>query len=120
MSFTCLICGGRNFTNEQQLHAALDNIHAIYGNRLRILHGAARGADLMAQEWAQKKQVVYIGVPAEWNNLGRFAGTTRNTRMLQEFAPDMVVAFKGNAGTRHMIKIALDAKVDVWTVGWEF
>ena len=54
----------------------LDQQHARHRIGL-LVHGAADGADTIAERWAKKRQVMYLGVPAPWALLGRSAGPRR-------------------------------------------
>jgi hypothetical protein len=84
-----------------------------------ICHGAARGADRLAGLWASSRHVVVKPYPADWEKHGRAAGPIRNRLMLDDFHPDLVVAFKDgfdysleSGGTEHMVKIARAAGVE--------
>lgn len=79
-----------------------------------LIHGAARGADALAWEWARFMDVPAIACPADWRAHGRAAGPIRNAKMLAEHKPDAVIAFPGGAGTAHMVKIAREAGLPVW------
>ncbi len=118
---TILVCGGREYADRDAVFAALDSVHAQAPIDL-ILHGACcvrgrktnlRGADRWGQEWAQEREVPYLGVPARWTLLGKAAGYERNGRMLV-FRPVGVVAFPGGPGTANMVRQAKAAGIDVW------
>jgi hypothetical protein len=51
--------------------------------------------------------------PADWGAHGKAAGHIRNTQMLVEARPALVVAFPGGAGTRNMIIQSLERGVAV-------
>lgn len=73
-----------------------------------VIHGNATGADTWADRWARAKNVPVKGVAAPWDSgLGRGAGTLRNTYMIEQFRPDLVIAFPGNEGTENCVKQAL-------------
>ena len=115
-----LVCGGRDFTDRELLFRTLDGVLAKIGSEITIVHGAARGADLMAEEWAKSRQIAYMGFPAKWKDQGRAAGQIRNRRMRDEAAPDQCIAFRGGAGTRGMIEIMRGYGVDPWLVNWGY
>jgi len=81
----------------------------VYGEVTAVAHGGATGADAMADWWAREVARVVPDVfpvtKAEWYPNGRMwpldrsAGPRRNGRMLREFKPDVVFAFRGNSGT---------------------
>src|SRR5688500_1382256 len=109
-----LVCGSRHFNDYKLLEETLDGIDA--NTRItEIIHGAARGADTLAGNWADGR--VSVGVrsfPAEWDTFGRRAGPIRNYHMLKQ-NPDLVVAFiaPNSRGTKHMIDIAKKANIPV-------
>lgn len=107
-----LVCGGRDFENRLWLYAVLDDIHDRTPIT-RIIHGDYDGADRLAQKWANDRGVVDDPYQADWKAHGRRAGPLRNSRMLAESAPDLVVAFPGNRGTADMVRKAKDAGVEV-------
>lgn len=108
-----LVCGGREFAGGDWLFAVLGRIH-----RKRtitcVIHGAARGADTLADRWAQSEWIDRMVFPAQWRTHGKAAGPIRNQQMLDEGKPDVVVAFPGGRGTAHMVKIAREAGVPVY------
>ena len=99
------MCGGRTYTDARRLRAELDRIH----ERVEItvlIHGAAPGADLLAEDWARWRAIEYIGVPAQWETHGKSAGPRRNSYMLVFYKPELVIAFAGGIGTADMCKKA--------------
>jgi hypothetical protein len=81
-----------------------------------LIHGAAKGADSLADRWARLNGVPVTQYPAKWNEHGRAAGPRRNEQMLKEGKPDLVIAFEGGRGTAHMVRIAREAGVDVMEI----
>ena len=131
---TVLVCGGRNYgltwdestlqwlINEPArafLRSTLTDLHAQRAFTL-LIHGAARGADTLAEFWAITHRVRPQAYAADWKRLGRSAGPRRNEHMLVDGKPMLVVAFKGDNGTKNMIDIARRAGVEVITPGWEY
>lgn len=106
-----LVTSGRIFSDRDFLFATLDRLHAEHHFTL-LIHGDARGADRLAGEWAQERGVLILACPADWKRYGRGAGPKRNRQMLDQ-KPDLVVAFPGESGTRHMVIIAEEAGVQV-------
>jgi hypothetical protein len=68
----------------------------------------------MGCRWAIEAGIPVKPYPADWRLHGRAAGPIRNTLMLVEGRPDLVVAFPGGQGTADMTKKALRAGVKVW------
>lgn len=107
-----LVCGGRDFNDRRYLYWILDELNKATPIRT-IIHGAARGADRMAEDWAKSRAIHYVDYPADWVKHGNSAGPIRNIHMLKDSKPDLVVAFRGGNGTAHMVSIAKKAKVKV-------
>lgn len=121
--FRILVCGGREYGSEdgqldrlrRTLDAALEAARSA-GKMAVIIHGNARGADLLADQYAREKSLRVIPFPADWDLHGRRAGPIRNKKMLTESQPHVIIAFKGGSGTAHMMKIGREAGVPVYEV----
>lgn len=117
-----IVCGGRDFgvppydlldrseaehvaaREREFLFATLDSLDPE-----EIAHGAAKGADSLAGEWAALRQRPCARFPALWNVHGRKrAGPMRNRRMFADFDPSGVVSFRGGFGTADMENVALE------------
>lgn len=107
-----LICGGRDYDDHEALFDTLDNYHAVKPITV-LIHGAARGADRLAQAWADDRGVCCLQYPANWNRDGKSAGPIRNRLMLTDGKPDFVIAFPGGRGTADMVKQAKAAGIAV-------
>ena len=114
-----LVCGGRDYKDEQRVFAELDDIGATY-----IIEGGQRtrdpetgeivgGADFFAYRYGSIRDVAGCTYGADWAKHGRAAGPIRNQRMLDEGKPDLVVAFPGGRGTADMVRRAKAAGVPV-------
>lgn len=101
-----LVTGGRDFGNIRALYKVLDDIKPT-----EICQGGAKGADLLALNYAIGKNIPHKTYPANWKKHGKAAGMIRNREMLEDFKPDIVVAFPGGVGTAAMVKIAKAAGV---------
>ena len=71
------------------------------------------GADTLAHEWANSRKLVVVRSPADWKTYGKSAGIIRNKSML-DYAPQVVIAFKGGRGTENMITISRQAEIPVF------
>lgn len=109
-----LITGGRNFKDRALMWSTLDRLHAEHHFTL-LIHSDARGADRLADEWAQERGIQVLNCPADRKRYGRAAGPKRNRQMLAE-NPALVVAFSGESNTNHMVIIAEEAGVKVIVV----
>jgi hypothetical protein len=112
-----LICGDREW----------DDYNIIFSTLLRkkaliklVIHGACRGADMLADRAARELKLPVKPFPisgSEWEQYGLGAGPKRNTRMLEEGMPTVVVAFhrklNKSKGTKNMVQQSLCARVPV-------
>lgn len=110
--FVVLVCGGRNFAAGEWLFKVLDKLHSENEITL-IIHGNARGADVLAGAWARKNSVGCQSFPADWGKHGKAAGPIRNQEMLDASTPDLVIAFPGARGTADMKNRAQKAGVKI-------
>lgn len=120
-----LVCGGRDFTDRRRLISFLDKLcyergwktpEDEYGNWLpaiTIIHGGAKGADSLADDYAVVNWTGLEVYPADWKNHGKSAGYIRNKQMLEKGKPDIVVAFPGGKGTKMMKELARKAGIEV-------
>ena len=83
---------------------------------IQVIHGAARGADTIGGKVAKEMKLSVEAIPANWGLYGKAAGHIRNKWMLDR-KPDLVLAFhpdiESSKGTKHMVKIAREAGVEV-------
>lgn len=105
-----LVCGSRNFNDYGLLERTLDEYDIT-----EIIEGEARGADLAAARYGEAKGIPVQRYPANWELFGRRAGPIRNSQMLKEGQPDMVVAFRfpNSRGTQNMIDQSLRKNIPV-------
>ena len=96
-----LVCGSRNWFDEQTLWDWLDQ---LLPHPTMIIHGDAPGADYLAGLWAKTSGIIEVKVPAQWAAHGKAAGPMRNGEMLR-LDPDFVVAFPlgESRGTKNMM-----------------
>lgn len=117
-----LVCGGRDFNDWMLLAQTLNRIcyerewnydpfQNEYTNccpNVTIIHGGARGVDLLADKWAILHECVIEEYKADWDKYGKSAGPIRNQLMLDVGKPDLVIAFptKNSKGTWDMVSRA--------------
>lgn len=109
-----LVTGSRGWRSRATIAAEL----AKLGSGHTLAHGGARGADRLAGAVAAGLGWSVEVYPANWPKYGRSAGMIRNRQMLEEFKPDLVVAFwdGSSRGTANMIELARSAGVKVQSV----
>lgn len=107
-----IVCGGRGFDDKMELYERLDRALAKHPD-LSIIHGAARGADTLAGQWAEDRGVPVEAFPAKWDLHGKAAGHIRNQQMLDAGA-QATIAFPGGAGTNDMVRRSIAHGIKVW------
>lgn len=110
-----LFCGSRDWTDEVAIVDGLDTAWQIarrdFGQEaratLKIIHGGAPGADMIAHQAATLMGFDVLPVHADWRRYGKVAGRIRNFKML-DLGPDYVFAFQRGAsrGTQHTLSEA--------------
>lgn len=113
-----VVTGGRHFTNQLLVFRVLDALRPS-----RISEGdCPSGADLFARQWRDMHGVAGKSYPADWypdgisGRMDRSAGPRRNGRMLRAENPNLVIAFKGNRGTKDCCKQARAMSIPVLEV----
>lgn len=101
-----LVCGGRDFNDCTFVKGVLDGIVHARGRPERVIHGGQRGVDTFAEEWAKGEKIHTNKVKPEWRRYGYAAGPIRNQKMLDDWKPDLVIAFPGGRGTADMVEKA--------------
>jgi hypothetical protein len=115
--FKILVCGGRNYTDQDKVNAALDFYKCYYGRNITIIQGGCSGADWLTKRWAIQNGITNKEYVADWKTNGNRAGPIRNQQMLDIEQPDLIIAFPGGKGTQNMITLAKDRnfKVQIMT-----
>lgn len=107
-----LVCGGRDFKDWDRLEDILDALNQESAIEV-LIHGCAKGADSLAEAWAILNSIPAVGMAADWKTHGKAAGHIRNSLMLSEGKPDLVIAFPGGAGTANMVMQSRKAGIEV-------
>lgn len=88
-----LVTGSRSWTDETVVHKALAAVaETTPAGAMTVVHGGARGADLIAAGYAVRCGFVVEEHLADWNRYGRRAGMIRNALMVKAGA-DLCLAF---------------------------
>lgn len=120
-NFYFLVCGSRDYADYESVLEVLSFVKAFYGERARVIHGLARGADMLAQRACDELGIPAKGVAADWNGRGKSAGPERNRHMadlLVKWRDDhghwvQCLAFPGGSGTRGMVSECLQRGIPV-------
>ena len=106
-----VIAGGRNLPPSKKYFDYLDTISKLIPIT-HVIHGGCRGADGIAEDWADEKGCSVTEVGAEWVKYGRKAGPIRNRSMAQ--MADVCILFPGGTGTKSMLSEAVKAGLRIW------
>ena len=111
-----LVCGDRNWKDEETIYEWLylfNESEDWLG--ITLIHGAAKGADSIAEKVARSFAWEVKPFPANWSELGKKAGPIRNRAMLAE-KPDIVLAFhtnlKESKGTKDMVILSVKEGIE--------
>lgn len=111
-----LVCGSREWTRRDIIETVFDSI-SREDNIDVVIEGECKGADKISRRICQDRKMKYDPYFAKWNEYGLSAGNIRNTRMLEEGKPDLILAFytgiENSKGTKNMINQGVAAGVDV-------
>jgi hypothetical protein len=111
-----LVCGDREWKDEDIIYEWLESFNeSIDWLEITLIHGAARGADSIADKIARSFAWHVKPYPADWETLGKKAGPMRNREMLKE-KPDIVLAFhtdlKNSKGTKDMVLLSVKEGIE--------
>lgn len=98
------VIGSRDFSDCKLLEKTLGSFPDIS----KIVSGGAKGADAMAQQYANQHQIPLVIYKPDWKQFGRGAGIVRNRQIIE--ASEMVIAFwngtsKGTLSSLKMAKV---------------
>ncbi len=100
-----IFCGSRDWIDRDLIATVLSEYREMYGDSLVVVHGAARGADTLADEEARKLGIRVEAHPADWNRYGKSAGHVRNEKMAALGAVHTEAFWDGTSrGTWNMVK----------------
>lgn len=113
-SVKVLVTGDRNWTDKEMIEHVLS---LWLTPKDTLIHGAARGADILAGKAAEEFGATVLPFSADWDKYGRAAGPIRNRQMLDQ-KPDLVLAFhdnlKDSKGTKDCCVEARKRKIPVF------
>lgn len=97
MTARILITGSRMLTDYNLVRDAIAKAAAELGPDAVVVHGAARGADRLAERAARELDLPTEAHPADWDREGRAAGVLRNQRMVSAGADVCLVFLRAGA-----------------------
>lgn len=106
-----IIAGSRTIRS----YSVVDTAVKLSGFRItEVVSGAARGVDILGEQWAARHGVPCRVFEADWNRWGKRAGYLRNVEM-GEYAEALIAVWDGiSPGTKHMINIAYGRGLKVY------
>jgi hypothetical protein len=98
------VVGSRSFNDYPLLEKTLNNIIENKED-VTIVSGGARGADTLAERYANENQLELVVFKAEWDKYGKGAGFIRNKVIWDNM--DICIAFWDgkSKGTKHSIDV---------------
>ena len=98
----CAIIGGRDFNDYEKVVEVLSK----YNDITEIISGGAKGADSLAEKYAQEKNIPLTIFPANWKKYGKSAGVIRNRDIVKN--SDILFSFWDgkSKGTANSIALA--------------
>lgn len=121
-----LVCGNRDWTCKRTIMKWMHFAHAAMGkpspHMPTLIHGRAKGADLIAAEFAGLWRWNELPYPANWDKHGKAAGPIRN-REMADANPDIGLAFgklyRGSklTGTGDMVSVLNARGIPVIVIG---
>lgn len=122
MRIRVLVTGGRKYENQKAVFLALDTIEAESNAEVVVIEGGqrgyengkpVRGADYLANRWAEERGRPCLTYFAAWEREGSAAGPIRNSEMLRISKPHICLAFPGGRGTEDMRTKAFAAGIEI-------
>ena len=111
-----LICGDRNWKDDDTIETELSLLHKKHKVDL-VIEGGANGADLDGRASATLLGIPVMEFPANWDYYKKAAGPIRNSWMIKFGQPDLVLAFhsdiQNSKGTKDMVVKARKAGIKV-------
>lgn len=119
MTARILVTGSRTFTAAATLRATPAAWRQIHPDAV-LVHGACRGADLIAAAIWLGWRLPVEPHPADWTRHGRAAGPLRNRAMV-DLGADVCLAFirDRSRGAEHTAALAVAAGIPVYRIRQE-
>lgn len=119
MKTRIIVCGGRDFADEDLFIKSMDEILPQYED-VEIVSGHAKGADTFGERYAEAHGIPVAIFKADWKKYGRGAGPVRNKEMLEyakQESPVIIAFWDGKSkGTKNMIDQGTKANAKVHVV----
>lgn len=111
-----IVAGSRHLDNKETVFSIIDESPF---DITELVHGAAKGVDTLAGEWAIENNIALSIFPADWTSHGKAAGPIRNG-LMAKYADGLIAImwedWKTSRGTKNMIDQALRNNLQVFVV----
>ena len=110
-----IIAGSRDIHDYEALKLAMVNstLWGVYGKRIEVVCGMARGADALGKLFAERNGLKVHEYPAQWDAYGKSAGYRRNQAMAND-ADGLLLLWDGKSkGSNHMLDIAIAKDLEI-------
>lgn len=97
-----LICAGRHYADSRLCRQALDAFQCLHEVRV-VIHGGNQSLGAHIEDWAREIGAHLIRYPPNWQRHGKQAERLRNSFMLADSRPDIVLALPGGADTEELL-----------------
>ena len=125
-SIRLIIAGSRDFNDYELLEKEVDNYllsiiekvevnlcdqyllstGELFDLPIEVVSGTARGADMLGEQYAKKRNLPIKFFVPNWSQNGRGAGYIRNEEMAKYSTDAVIFILSGSKGSSHMAKTA--------------
>ncbi|OLF53950.1 DUF2493 domain-containing protein [Pseudomonas chlororaphis] len=110
-----LICAGRHYTDERLCRRVLDAFQRLHEVRV-LIHGGSQFLGGQIEDWGREIGADIVRYPANWQMHGKLAERLRNSFMLRDSRPDIVIALPGGDDTDELLAQARAAGIQTLSV----
>jgi hypothetical protein len=112
-----IIAGSRTITGYEYVKGLIEQCDI---DITEVVSGGAKGVDKLGERWARENNKELSVFPADWERYKKAAGAIRN-RQMAEYAEALIAVWDGDSkGTKNMIDVARDHKLQVFVFSMEF
>jgi len=92
-----LCTGSRDFSNYELV---IDVLSEYDPSKTTLVHGEAKGLDTIVDRVGKLMGFTVVSYPADWSSGRKQEGNWRNSQMLYESKPDLVLGFRSKLNSR--------------------
>jgi hypothetical protein len=111
-----IVSGGRSHCDLELVQRELTKLHLRMPIDV-VIHGCCGARAGAIEHWARLQGLGVVRYPPNWERFGHRGEILRNSFMLKDSRPDLVVAFPGGHGTADLVQRARNAGVMVLEIG---